>query len=197
MQQTRTQIITPSGSIVPIGPGQFIEKYVPRINHPRIITGYADDGANLDLTETGSFTDEDCLRFHKRTVKMKEIYDSELLHSAPENRAYINMALTHFGLQELQKIAKGKKDSIKPIDGDMTIQDIEDLALEFMKENGSDGHLILLKNIVLIAEASDFELHLGEVYKTYKRSNMMCGALFCPRPHKVVKATFTGRIRFT
>lgn len=192
MQKTEMVINTSSGVIKPRGPGQFIER-IGRVIHKPVRHGF-DDQVPIDLIEMGSMLDEDSLKFRKKVLKMKEIFDVELLTEAPEHRQHRDAAITHFGIQELQKFAKGLKPSIREINGDLGMQEIDDLAIEFMKESGSDGTLVFLKNSIIICNEEDFSIHLGEVDKVHKRSRMMCGVLFCNRPYRVAKATYTGKV---
>lgn len=190
--KTEMVIHTSSGVIKPRGPGQFIERIGRAIHKP--VKHSFDDQVPIDLIEMGSMMDEDSLKFRKKILKMKEIYDVELLTEAPEHRQYRDAAVTHFGIQELQKFVKDMKPTIKEINGDIGMQEIDDLAIEFMKESGSDGELVFMKNSIIICTSEDFSIQLGEVHKTHKNSRMMCGVLFCSRPHRVVKATYTGKV---
>jgi len=192
MQKTELVIHTSSGGINPRGPGQFVERIARTLHKP--VKHSFDDQVPIDLIEMGSMLDEDNLKFRKKVLKMKEIFDVELLTEAPEHRQYRNAAITHFCIQELQKFSKALKPSIREISGDLGMQEIDDLALEFMKESGSDGTLVFLKNSVIICNEEDFSIQLGEVHKTHKNSRMMCGALFCSRPFRVVKAVYTGKV---
>lgn len=193
IQASRLVIYAPSGPITPVSPGKFIEG-VGKVKHA-LIEAATDDTQFFTGVEVGAFSDDTSpLKFRQCRLKLKEIYDVELLSSREvENRPYIDMAVTHFGMTELNKFSKKIKPFMK-IEGDMTVDLIHDLAIEFMKEMGSDAKLILLKNSVLIATEEDFTLQLAEVYKQHKKSRMMCGALFCSRPHRVVKADFTGKL---
>ena len=193
MKTEQLIINTSSGRITPRGPGQFIER-IARVIHKPVRNGF-DDQVSIDLIEMGSMLDEDNLKFRKKVLKMKEIFDVELLTDTPEHRQYRDAAITHFGIQELQKFAKGLKPSIREINGDLGMQEIDDLAIEFMKESGSEGTLVFLKNSVIICSEEDFAIHLGEVHKTHKNSRIMCGVLFCSRPFRVVKVDFTGQVR--
>jgi hypothetical protein len=189
---TKIVIRTSAGTLKPKGPGQFIESVARKIERP-VHTNF-DDQVPIDLIEMGSMLDEDSLKFRKKNLKLKEIFDVELLTDTSEHRPYRDAAITHFGIQELQKFAKGLKPTIKEVEGNLGMQEIEDLSIEFMKETGSDGSLVFLKNSIIICTEEDFTLHLAEVHKAHKRSRMMCGTLFCSRPHRVVKAYYTGRV---
>lgn len=192
IQATKLVINTASGPITPISPGKFIEA-VRRNKHSRIETSL-DDVSYYTGIEAGSFDDmESPLKFTQKRLKFKEIYDADLLSAVEENRPYAEMAVTHFGITELHKLSKKLKDTFKT-DGDMTVDLIQDLSLEFMKEMGSDGHLILMKNSVLIVSVDDFTVEMVEIFKKHKNTRMMCGALFCSRPFRVKKATFGGRL---
>lgn len=192
--KTKAVIQTSSGSLEPMSPGLFIERCIGKVVHSPV-NRHFDDEVRITCVQMDSMQDEEGLKFRQKHLRMKEIFDVELLTDALEHRQFRDAAITHFGIQELHKFASKLKNSIPYIYGDLHIQDIEDLAIEFMKECGSDGQLLWMKNSVIIVDPTDFQLHLGEVYKSNKKSRMMCGALFCHRPARVVKASFEGRVR--
>ena len=191
MQATKLVINTASGPITPISPGKFIES-VRHNKHARVETSL-DDIIYYTGVEAGSFDDiESPMKFRQKRLKFKEVYDADLM-APEENQPYRAMAITHFGIQELHKFEKKMKNTFQT-DGDMTVDLIHDLSLEFMKEMGSDGQLILMKNSVMIVSIDDFSMEMVEVFKKHKKTKMMCGALFCSRPFRVKKATFGGRL---
>ena len=196
IEKTKLMITTVSGNLDPLGPVQFIEKYVRRnIGVYREVS--TDDVVVFDGIETGSFNtdDEMPIQFRKKQLKLKEIFDTDLLTEAAEHRQYRDTAITHFGIQELQRFNKKLKPAIREIEGDLTLDHIHDLAIKYLEEcGGDDGKLIWMKNSVLIASPEDFTLELAQVYKRHKQSRMMCGTLFCSRPSRVVKAYYTGRV---
>lgn len=191
---TGLTIATCIGNVRPIDPGIFIQKYVKQKGHATI-QAYSDEDIKLSLVEMGSMTDEESLKFRQKQLKLKEIFDIELIPNNVQNQSFREAAVVHFGVRELNKFAKSLKNSIPEINGDLTCQDINDLSMEFMREGGSEGYLIWLKKSVIMVEVDDFSLHLMDVYKTHKKSHMRCGLLFCERPFRVVKATFTGNVR--
>jgi hypothetical protein len=194
MNKTKAVIMTPSGPIEPISPGLFVEREIGRVIHRPVDQAF-DDQLYITCVEMGAMQDEDSLKFRQQRLPMKEIFDVDLLTNSPEHRQFREAAITHFGIQELHKFASKLKNSVPEINGDLHIQDIEDLSIEFMKECGSDGQLIWMKNSVIVVDPTDFQLHLGEVYKAHRKSTMMCGALFCSRPARVIKASYSGRVR--
>lgn len=171
--------------------GVFAED-IRKVIHAAVRTDFDDDGICLDLIETGDFKEES-LTFTRKRVEVKSIYDSELF--SHDQQSYKDMAITHFTMNNLQKMLFKQKTKVA-VNGDVGLNELQDASIKWAEQNGKDGTLLILdRNTVLLVDPDDFELHMIEVIKRGRPT--ICGAVFCSKPHKVIRIGFTGKLVLT